>query len=187
MPTTTAVKPFAAADAIQNTREAVRNQPGLGNLTIQMKARSNGRVSVRVETGATIQDGNVDNSRVGKFSNIGDEPEALMGTDSGMGPTEYILQALAGCYTATLTILAAEKGIDLDGIELDLNFDINLNGFLGLDSTVRKGAKSIRVDVHLASKSASREELEALVSEMQKSSPIHDTLANPVEMITRLV
>ncbi|MFK9902809.1 OsmC family protein, partial [Klebsiella pneumoniae] len=46
--------------------------------------------------------------------------------------------------------------------------------------------KSIRVDVHLTSKTASREELEALVSEMQKNSPIHDTLANPVEMITRL-
>ncbi len=50
---------------------------------------------------------------------------------------------------------------------------------------MRKGAKSIRVDVHLTSKTASREELEALVSEMQKNSPIHDTLANPVEMITR--
>ncbi|WP_256657182.1 OsmC family protein, partial [Klebsiella quasipneumoniae] len=110
----------------------------------------------------------------------------LLGTDTGMSPTEYIMQALAGCYTATLTMMAAEKGIDLDGIELDLNFDINLNGFLGLDSNVRKGAKSIRVDVHLTSKTASREELEALVSEMQKNSPIHDTLANPVEMITRL-
>ncbi|PCM74082.1 hypothetical protein CP909_28460 [Klebsiella pneumoniae] len=42
------------------------------------------------------------------------------------------------------------------------------------------------LDVHLTSKTASREELEALVSEMQKNSPIHDTLANPVEMITRL-
>ncbi|MXC43616.1 OsmC family protein, partial [Escherichia coli] len=94
--------------------------------------------------------------------------------DTGMSPTEYIMQALAGCYTATLTMMAAEKGIDLDGIELDLNFDINLNGFLGLDSNVRKGAKSIRVDVHLTSKTASREELEALVSEMQKNSPIHD-------------
>jgi putative redox protein len=121
-----------------------------------------------------------------QFSNIGDEPAGLLGTDTGMSPTEYIMQALAGCYTATLTMMAAEKGIDLDGIELDLNFDINLNGFLGLDSNVRKGAKSIRVDVHLTSKTASREELEALVSEMQKNSPIHDTLANPVEMITRL-
>ena len=179
----TTVKPSADAAAIHNTREAVRSQPGLGNLTFQMKARSSGGLTVRTETGATIQ-----NHRLFATvpSNIGDEPAGLLGTDTGMSPTEYIMQALAGCYTATLTMMAAEKGIDLDGIELDLNFDINLNGFLGLDSNVRKGAKSIRVDVHLTSKTASREELEALVSEMQKNSPIHDTLANPVEMITRL-
>lgn len=182
----TTVKPSADAAAIHNTREAVRSQPGLGNLTFQMKARSSGGLTVRTETGATIQNGVIDTSRVGKFSNIGDEPAGLLGTDTGMSPTEYIMQALAGCYTATLTMMAAEKGIELDGIELDLNFDINLNGFLGLDSNVRKGAKSIRVDVHLTSKTASREELEALVSEMQKNSPIHDTLANPVEMIARL-
>jgi uncharacterized OsmC-like protein len=69
-------------------------------------------------------------------SNIGDEPAGLLGTDTGMSPTEYIMQALAGCYTATLTMMAA--GIDLDGIELDLNFDINLNGFLGWTATCVK-------------------------------------------------
>ncbi|ASG52422.1 hypothetical protein CES94_26955 (plasmid) [Escherichia coli] len=42
-----------------------------------------------------------------------------------MSPTEYIMQALAGCYTATLTMMAAEKGIDLDGIELDLKEGAN--------------------------------------------------------------
>lgn len=181
----TTVKPSADAAAIHNTREAVRSQPRLGNLTFQMKARSSGGLTVRTETGATIQNGVIDTSRVGKFSNIGDEPAGLLGTDTGMSPTEYIMQALAGCYTATLTMMAAEKG-STRRYRADLNFDINLNGFLGLDSNVRKGAKSIRVDVHLTSKTASREELEALVSEMQKNSPIHDTLANPVEMITRL-
>ena len=82
-----------------------------------MKARSSGGLTVRTETGATIQNGVIDTSRVGKFSNIGDEPAGLLGTDTGMSPTEYIMQALAGCYTATLTMMAAEKGIDLDGIE----------------------------------------------------------------------
>lgn len=84
--------------------------PGLGNLTFQMKARSSGGLTVRTETGATIQNGVIDTSRVGKFSNIGDEPAGLLGTDTGMSPTEYIMQALAGCYTATLTMMAAEKG-----------------------------------------------------------------------------
>lgn len=83
---------------------------GTGNLTFQMKARSSGGLTVRTETGATIQNGVIDTSRVGKFSNIGDEPAGLLGTDTGMSPTEYIMQALAGCYTATLTMMAAEKG-----------------------------------------------------------------------------
>jgi uncharacterized OsmC-like protein len=94
-----------------------------------------------VETHATIQNGQVDTSRSGKFANVGDEPADLSGTDSGMGPAEYILQALAGCYTATLTVMAAEKGIELDGIELDLNFDINLNGFLVLTKKFATGRK----------------------------------------------
>ncbi|MCH0801719.1 hypothetical protein LNM82_27085, partial [Klebsiella pneumoniae] len=65
----TTVKPSADAAAIHNTREAVRSQPGLGNLTFQMKARSSGGLTVRTETGATIQNGVIDTSRVGKFSN----------------------------------------------------------------------------------------------------------------------
>ena len=127
-----------------------------------MKSKSNGGVSVRVETHATIQNGQVDTSRSGKFANVGDEPADLSGTDSGMGPAEYILQALAGCYTATLTVMAAEKGIELDGIELDLN-------------------------VKLSSPTASREQLEEMVRALPESSPIHDTLANPVSIDTRLV
>ena len=125
--------------------------------------------------------------RSGKFVNVGDEPAELSGTDSGMGPAEYILQALAGCYTATLTVMAAEKGIELDGIDLDLNFDIDLNGFLGLDDKIRKGAKGIRVGVKLSSPTASREQLEEMVRALPASSPIHDTLANPVSIDTRLV
>jgi uncharacterized OsmC-like protein len=83
--------------------------------------------------------------------------------------------------------MAAEKGIELDGIELDLNFDINLNGFLGLDEKVRNGAKAIRVGVKLSSPTASREQLEEMVRALPESSPIHDTLANPVSIDTRLV
>ncbi len=45
----TTVKPSADAAAIHNTREAVRSQPGLGNLTFQMKARSSGGLTIRTE------------------------------------------------------------------------------------------------------------------------------------------
>ncbi|QTC48422.1 OsmC family protein (plasmid) [Pantoea ananatis] len=180
-------KPQASADAISNVREAVRAEPGLGNMSFQVKARSHGGLAVRVETGSSFQNGKEDRSRVGKFSNIGDEPPGLLGDDTGMSPTEYILQALAGCYTATLTLMAAEKGVDLESIELDLYFDIDMKGFLGLDKNARKGAKGIRVDVRLESNTASREKLAELVSLLPEASPIHDTLANPVPIETRLV
>ena len=63
----------------------------------------------------------------------------------------------------------------------------HLNGFLGLDETVRKGAQAINVDVKLTSDAANREQLEELVRELPNNSPIHDTLANPVKIAARLV
>ena len=45
---TNSKKPFADANVIRGTREAIRQQPELGNLTFNMKSKSNGGVSVRV-------------------------------------------------------------------------------------------------------------------------------------------
>jgi len=180
-------KPHASAGDIQNIREAVRTQPELGQITFQVKARSLGGLAVKVNTGISLQAGEEDHTRVDKFSNIGDEPEGILGTDRGMSPTEYTLQALAGCYTASLTLFAAEKGIDLDSIEMELYFDIDMNGFLGLNKAVRKGAKAIRAEVKLTSPTATAEQLDELVNLLPEISPIHDTLANPVPITTRRV
>ena len=180
-------KPFADIKAIRETQDVVRNQPELGKVTFKVKGRSNGGLAIASQTGPLIQNGLADNTRDGKFSLIGDEPVALLGTDTGVSPAEYVLQALAGCYIVTLPSMAASKGIDLSGLELDLGFDIDLNGFLGLDETVRKGAQAINVDVKLTSDAANREQLEELVRELPNNSPIHDTLANPVKIAARLV
>ncbi|EPJ7090625.1 MULTISPECIES: OsmC family protein [Enterobacteriaceae] len=180
-------KPYIDMDAVKLTQDAVRAQPALGNVTFTMKGTSNGGVSVKVGTGPLIQNGDVDDAREGRFSLISDEPVALLGADTGVSPAEYILMGLAGCYTVTLTSLAGAKGIDLDGIELELFFDINLNGFLGLDDSVRKGAQGIRVDIKMAGEKATRAQLEELVRDLPGSSPIHDTLANPVTITTKLV
>ena len=180
-------KPFVDINAIKETQNAVRNQPELGKVTFQVKGISNAGLAIATETGALVQNGNADNSRAGKFSLVSDEPVALLGTDTGVSPAEYVLQALAGCYTVTLAAMAADKGIDLDSIELELGFDIDLNGFLGLNEAVRKGAQGINVDVKLTSGSASESELEGLVRELPNNSPIHDTLANPVKVAARLV
>lgn len=180
-------KPFADINAIRETQDALRQQPALGKVTFKVHGKANGGLAIGCQTGALVQNGSADNSRDGKFSLVSDEPVALLGTDTGVSPAEYVLQALAGCYTVTLSAMAAAKGIDLDGLELDLDFDIDLNGFMGVDDSVRKGAQAIKVTVKLDSASATREQLEELVRELPNNSPIHDTLANPVKVSAQLV
>jgi uncharacterized OsmC-like protein len=180
-------KPFVDIDAVRQTQNAVRAKPQLGKVTFTIKGTANGGLAIASQTGALIQNGEADRSRDGKFSLISDEPVALLGSDTGVSPAEYILQGLAGCYTVTLASMAAAKGIDLTGLEMDLGFDIDLNGFLGLDDSVRKGAQGINVEVKMTSDAANRAELEQLVIDLPHNSPIHDTLANPVKVTARLV
>ncbi|ASK27358.1 osmotically inducible protein C [Neisseria chenwenguii] len=181
------MKPFANAAAIAELRDTVAAKPELGKLTLQLKSQSNGGVGVKTTTGLTLQNGVADDGRVGKFTTIGDEPAALGGSDKGLSPLEYILQGLAGCYTATLTILAAQKGIELDDIRIDLAVDTDLNGFLKLNPDVRNGASEIRADIHLESPTASRAELDALIAEIPNYSPIYDLIRNPTPVVNRPV
>ena len=176
----TMLKPFLDIKVIQETQSAIRTEPELGKVTFKVTGKSSGGVAIKTHTGALIQNKVADKERDGMFSMVSDEPIALLGTNTGVSPAEYILQGLAGCYTVTLASMASNKGIALDSISLDLEFDIDLNGFLGLDPNVRNGAQEIRVQIGLESETTCDEELEALVSAIHQHSPIHDTLENPV-------
>ncbi|MFT0545569.1 OsmC family protein [Allopusillimonas ginsengisoli] len=180
-------KPYVNFDAMKNTIDAVRQQPQLGKVSFSMQSQSMGGLALSSQTGPLTQDTEVDDSRRGKFTLVSDEPVGLLGTDLGVSPAEYILKGLAGCYAVTLVSIAASKDIQLDEIKLDLYFDIDLNGFLGIDPSVRNGAQGIRVDVQLTSEGTSRENLDELVQLLPQRSPIHDTLANPVNIATRLI
>lgn len=178
--------PSADAAAIRQTVDAVRAEPRMGQVTFRMSSRPAGELRARTSTGALTQGGQTDASRAGRFDLTSDEPAALLGTDAAVSPAEYALKALAGCYTVTLASLAATRGIHIDAMDLELEFDIDLNGFLGIDKTVRKGASQIRVAIGLHSKTASREELQNLIDAVENNSPLRDTLANPVDVVTML-
>lgn len=179
-------RPFADTEAISATVDAVTANRELGQVTFTVTAEATGGLAARVQTGALIQGGQADAAREGKFSVGTDEPTALLGTDTAISPAEYLLTGLAGCYTVTLASLAAGRGITLDRIQMRLGFDIDLSGFLGIDSEVRKGAQGISVDIDVDSPDASRSELESLVRELEETSPIRDTLANSVQVTTSL-
>lgn len=171
---------------LQNTIEAVRDNRSLGEVTFAVNGEWTGGFRVDAKTGALTQAGNSDPERDGKFSMSSDEPAALLGTDTAVSPAEYILQALAGCYTVTLTANAASRGIELESYKLHLEGDFDLASFLGVAPEEPPGASQIRVDVTLEAPGSTREELEELVEVVTQRSPIRDTLVRPVDVVTTL-
>ena len=60
-----------------------------------------------------------------------DEPRSVGGTDTAQSPVELLLTSLATCQAITYRLWAAELGIALDRVEVEVTGDIDLRGFLG--------------------------------------------------------
>lgn len=171
---------------LKNTIAAVEANRSLGEVTFAVNGEWTGGFRVDSTTGALTQAGESDPDRDGKYSLSSDEPKALLGTDTAVSPAEYILQALAGCYTVTLTANAASRGIELKSYKLQLEGDFDLASFLGVAPEEPPGASQIRVAVTLDAPGASRDDLEELVEVVTQRSPIRDTLIRPVDVVTTL-
>jgi uncharacterized OsmC-like protein len=101
-----------------------------------------------------------------------DEPPILAGEDNGANPVEHLLNALAGCVTTSMVAHAAVLGIHIEELESELEGDIDLNGFLGLDSGIPKGFTDIRVKFKVKTAPENLEKLRQLVT----FSPVYNTL-----------
>ena len=78
------------------------------------------------------------------FTMDADEPAILAGGDQAANPVEHLLHALASCLTTSIVAHAAVRGIEIEELESELEGDIDLNGFLGLDAKTPKGFTEIR-------------------------------------------
>lgn len=161
----------------QTNREATK-------FTLTMNGDWNGGNKLTASTGPAVMGGQRDEDRAGRFTLISDEPVPL-GGDAGPNPVEYVLQALAGCYTASISMIAARRGIELDSVRLELEADVDLAAFFGIDPNVPPGASQIRVTVLPTSSNASREQLRDLVAAVEQASSVRDTLVRPVDVVTR--
>lgn len=114
-----------------------------------------------------------------------DEPEGLAGGDAGPNPVELLLSALAACRIITYRFHAARLGLPLDGVEVELEGDLDLRGFLAVDEHQRPGFQEIRGTVKLTT-SATREQVEALEAAVDRYCPVRDNLSTPTPMRLKL-
>jgi uncharacterized OsmC-like protein len=108
-----------------------------------------------------------------------DHPAVLVGRDNGPTPVEFVLHALAACLTSGLANIAAARGITLTEVRSTVSGDIDLNGILGLDPSVRNGYQKISVRFQISG-DAPAEVLKGLIEQSRKRSAVFDILTNGV-------
>jgi uncharacterized OsmC-like protein len=82
----------------------------------------------------------------------------------GSGPTvcEACIGSLAACLIQTIAVQATSRGIQLDSIDIDVEGDVDLHGFTGIDSNVIPGAQQFRINLQINSNTASKEQINEL-------------------------
>lgn len=117
------------------------------------------------------------------FTLIADEPPILAGNDDGANPVEHLLHALASCLTTAMVAHAAVRGIRIEAMESELEGDLDLNGFLGLNPKTPKGYTDIRAKFRV---DAAEGDIDA-IRELANFSPVFNTLTRGVNVDVEVV
>ena len=130
-------------DRLSGTIEHVSADPTLARFQFRARNRwidgGHNRTTIKEFYGA----GREDASRTEPFVLDADEPPVLLGENQAPNAPEYVLHALASCLTGTIVYHAAVRGIALSALESTVEGDIDLQGFLGLDETVRPDENAV--------------------------------------------
>jgi uncharacterized OsmC-like protein len=160
---------FGALDAVKAQPEAAKFQFRATNTWVS-GTHSRGTIDGFFGLGA-------EQTHVESHTFDADHPRQLVGTDAGPTPAEYLLHALAACITAGIGNIAAARGVELRRVESTVTGDIDLQGLLGLDDSVRNGFQQIEMRVTIEG-DATADELRRVVERSMARSAVLDVLTN---------
>jgi uncharacterized OsmC-like protein len=115
------------------------------------------------------------------FKIIIDEPEDSGGTDAGMSPVEALLCALGSCQTIAAHYFCAAHGIELRGFSVEVEGDLDPDGFLDINPDVRNGFQEIRFKMHIGA-DISQEKAEQFAHFIENHCPAGDSIGNGVPL-----
>jgi uncharacterized OsmC-like protein len=165
---------------LKETIAAVKASPELGSFKFRIRNRWIGGG----ENQSEVQDFSAAGKEVAHksdFTLFADEPDMLLGGDSGANPVEHLLHALASCVTTSMVYHAAARGIEIERVESTLEGNLDLQGFLGLAPNVRKGYQQIRLRLRIKA-NVTDQQLAELVALGPMFSPVYDSISNGVPL-----
>ena len=130
-----------------------------------------------------FQLGNQTIQRNNTYAMVFDFPPEFSG--EGKGPTvcEACMSSLGACITQTIVAHATARGINIDSVTIDLEGNVDLQGFTGLSTDTRPGAQGFQLNVNIKSSTASKEQISQLYEIGKRYSPAFDTLTNGTSVI----
>ena len=120
------------------------------------------------------------------FSFTIDEPNQLLGEHSAPTPQCYLLGGLSGCMMVTFVAMASIKGIELEGVSLEIKSTLDLQGFLGINETSPIGYDTVEYCFTVEG-NGTEEQFKEIADQVVQFSPNYATVANKVKMVSSLV
>ncbi|WP_109852398.1 OsmC family protein [Aquimarina sp. AU58] len=170
-------------EALGSYKNTVEQDPKNGMYSGGIKATWLGGTKVGVETNALqLGDEKIPHS----FSFVIDEPEQLLGEHSSPTPQDYLLGGLSGCMMVTFVAMASIKGIELEGVSLEIKSSLDLQGFLGINETSPVGFDTVEYCFTVEG-NGTEQDFKEIADQVIQFSPNYATVSNKVKMISSLV
>ena len=106
-----------------------------------------------------------------------DQPQAGGGADEGPNPIEYLFTSLAGCIATAARIIAIQKRIKLNGMDMKIEGVFDTEIILGKSKENRPGLTGINVTLNIDAE-MTKEEKKAFVEEIESRCPVSDNIEN---------
>lgn len=170
---------------LNETIEKIKADPGLARFTFRAETTWVNGAQCRTKIQGFSGAGSEDTSRSRPFLLASDEPTVLLGSDTGPNAVEMILTGLGSCLAVGFAYHAAAAGIRVESLDLEMEGDIDLQGFLGISDKVRPGYQDIRLSCRVKS-DAPRERVMELLEHVRRTSPVMDIVRNAVPVTVKI-
>ena len=99
------------------------------------------------------------------------------GNDLGPAPLEYFFLALGGCLITIAKVVAHQRKIELRGMQVHVEGDLDSDVLLGRRDDIRAGFSDIRVHVDLDA-DLTHDEKKAFLKEVDRRCPVTENISH---------
>jgi len=100
-----------------------------------------------------------------------DEPIEDGGSNTGPNPMQYFTASLAGCQNEQAQVVADELSLSIEQIDINVEIDLDLSGFMGTSDHSNGSYKNVRLDAVVRGE-ATDEQITSLGQKVDARCPI---------------